>query len=57
MACTADAEGIQKSLEPEQSELVSIQENLVDLVWADRPPRPANKVFPLDVKYSGTSCS
>ncbi|OJT08305.1 hypothetical protein TRAPUB_844 [Trametes pubescens] len=55
LIAASDAEGIQKSLEPEQSELVSIQENLVDLVWADRPPRPANKVFPLDVKYSGQS--
>ncbi|EIW51638.1 Creatinase/aminopeptidase [Trametes versicolor FP-101664 SS1] len=55
LIAASDAEGIQKALEPEQSELVSIQENLVDLVWADRPPRPANKVFPLDVKYSGQS--
>ncbi|KAI0371389.1 Creatinase/aminopeptidase [Pilatotrama ljubarskyi] len=51
----SDADGIQKALEPKQSELVSLPQNLVDLVWPDRPPRPANKVFPLDVKYSGES--
>ena len=28
---------------------------MVDLVWPERPPRPTNKVFPLDVKYSGKS--
>ncbi|TFY78231.1 hypothetical protein EWM64_g5781 [Hericium alpestre] len=32
------------------------EENLVDKVWgADRPARPTNVVFPLDVKYSGQS--
>ncbi|KAI0360351.1 Creatinase/aminopeptidase [Trametes cingulata] len=51
----SDADGIQKALEPKQSELVSLSQNLVDLVWPDRPPRPANKVFPLDVKYAGES--
>ena len=49
----ADAENIQKALEPKKSELVSLPQNLVDLVWPDRPPRPANEVFPLDVKYAG----
>ena len=51
--CTADADVIQRALEPKQSELVSLSQNLVDLVWTDRPARPTNKVFPLDVKYSG----
>ncbi|TFK83165.1 Creatinase/aminopeptidase [Polyporus arcularius HHB13444] len=50
----SDADTIVKALEPKQSELVSLSKNLVDLVWgSDRPPRPASKVFPLDVKYSG----
>ena len=49
----ADADGIQKALEPKGSELVSLPHNLVDLVWPNRPSRPANKVFPLDVEYSG----
>ncbi|KAI0634735.1 Creatinase/aminopeptidase [Trametes polyzona] len=55
LIAASDADGIQKSLEPKQSELVSLQENLVDLVWPDRPPRPANKVFVLDTKYAGAS--
>lgn len=33
---------------------MSLTDNLVDQVWEDRPSRPANEVFPLDIKYSGT---
>ncbi|KAH9887305.1 Creatinase/aminopeptidase [Cubamyces lactineus] len=55
LIAASDADSIQKALEPKESELVSLPHNLVDLVWPDRPPRPANKVFPLDVKYSGQS--
>ncbi|KAI9061629.1 Creatinase/aminopeptidase [Trametes sanguinea] len=49
----SDAESIQKALEPKGSTLVSLSQNLVDAIWHDRPSRPANKVFPLDVKFSG----
>ena len=52
----ADAEALKKSLEPRKSELVSLEKNLVDIVWAEeRPARPSNKVFPLDAKYAGES--
>ena len=50
----ADAESLQTSLREKDSHLVSLTENLVDQVWEDRPKRPANEVFPLDIKYSGT---
>lgn len=54
----SDAEIIKTALTPIQSELVPVEENLVDLVWADdRPARPQNPVFHLDVKYSGKSHS
>jgi Xaa-Pro aminopeptidase len=33
--------------------LVGVSENLVDKIWTDRPPRPAEKVIVLDEKYSG----
>ncbi|KAH9849039.1 Creatinase/aminopeptidase [Lenzites betulinus] len=55
LIAASDAEGIVKALEPKNSELVSLEHNLVDAVWSDRPPRPANKVFSLDVKFSGQS--
>uniref|UniRef100_A0A5K1K3G7 Peptidase M24 domain-containing protein n=1 Tax=Ganoderma boninense TaxID=34458 RepID=A0A5K1K3G7_9APHY len=55
LIAAADAEVIQKALEPKQSELVSLPKNLVDLVWSDRPSRPANTVSPLEVKFSGKS--
>ena len=51
-----DAENLKKSLEPRNSELVSFEKNLVDIVWAqERPARPKGKIFPLDIKYSGES--
>ncbi|GBE89160.1 Probable Xaa-Pro aminopeptidase [Sparassis crispa] len=50
-----DAENVQKALASTDSRLISLPRNLVDLVWKDRPPRPAKKIFPLDVKYSGES--
>ena len=48
-----DVDPIQSALKERDSQIVSLSKNLVDLVWTDRPPRPANKVFPLDTKYSG----
>lgn len=51
----ADAESLKKSLKDRQSELVSLSNNLVDLVWgSDRPPRSLNPVFPLSMKFTGT---
>ncbi|KIP01838.1 hypothetical protein PHLGIDRAFT_32417 [Phlebiopsis gigantea 11061_1 CR5-6] len=49
----ADADTLQTSLREKESHVVSITDNLVDQVWEDRPSRPANEIFPLDVKYSG----
>ena len=52
MRTTADAQTLKKSLEG--SELVPLSQNPVDVVWgSDRPSRPKNPVFALDVKYSG----
>jgi len=51
----SDADSLQVSLRPKESILVSLEDNLVDAVWPNRPPRPANKVFPLEVKYAGRS--
>jgi len=52
----ADAENLKKSLELRNSEIVSLEKNLVDVVWAqERPARPKSKIFPLDIKYAGES--
>lgn len=51
----ADADTLQTSLQPKDSILVSLNVNLVDRVWPDRPPRPANEVFHLPEKYAGQS--
>ncbi|XP_069973285.1 xaa-Pro aminopeptidase 1 [Penaeus vannamei] len=37
--------------------VVPVPENLVDLVWNDRPARPAKPIVPLEVKYTGMSLS
>ncbi|KAF5318517.1 hypothetical protein D9619_010897 [Psilocybe cf. subviscida] len=52
-----DAESLTKQLSAKSSQLVSLPENPVDAIWDKRPPRPANKVFHLDEKYSGQSHS
>ncbi|KAL1412078.1 hypothetical protein Q8F55_003075 [Vanrija albida] len=36
-------------------ELVPIKENLVDLIWTDRPERPAQPIFQLHDEYAGDS--
>ncbi|KAF9788041.1 Creatinase/aminopeptidase [Thelephora terrestris] len=52
----SDAESVKKSLKGRQSELVSLSENLVDIVWGtDRPARSLNHVFPLPIKFTGQS--
>ncbi|KAI0682934.1 Creatinase/aminopeptidase [Cytidiella melzeri] len=54
LIAATDAESLQTALKPKDSCLVSLSDhNLVDLVWEARPARPANEIFPLDVKYSG----
>lgn len=55
LIAASDAEDLKTSLELKESRLVSLSDNLIDLIWEDRPPRPTNKAFPLDIKYSGES--
>ncbi|KAJ1959075.1 hypothetical protein GGI12_004530 [Dipsacomyces acuminosporus] len=51
----AEANDIRKKMQLKGSgELVPISENLIDIVWgAQRPARPEDKVFVLDIKYAG----
>ncbi|EJD43382.1 Creatinase/aminopeptidase [Auricularia subglabra TFB-10046 SS5] len=51
----ADADSLADTLKPRRSELVPLTNNLVDAVWTDRPARPQNPVFALDIKYTGKS--
>lgn len=52
-----DAESLKKSLKDRQSELVSLSDNLVDIIWgSDRPARNLNPVFPLSVEFAGIIC-
>ncbi|KAF9226237.1 Creatinase/aminopeptidase [Gyrodon lividus] len=52
----ADAQTLKRSLS--ESELVPLLENPIDIVWgSDRPQRPKNKVFALDIKYAGETLS
>ncbi|KAG9311846.1 Creatinase/aminopeptidase [Chiua virens] len=52
----ADAQSLKNSLG--KSELVPLSQNPVDIVWgSERPRRPKNPVFALNVKYSGLNHS
>ncbi|XP_045110270.1 xaa-Pro aminopeptidase 1-like [Portunus trituberculatus] len=35
--------------------IIAVPENLIDLIWTDRPTRPAECVVPLEEKYTGCS--
>jgi len=51
-----DAKSLKKSLAESDSKLISLEKNLVDIIWGkNRPARPKSKVFPLEIKYSGVS--
>lgn len=52
----ADARKLAETLEKNDSSLVGIQQNLVDLVWGkDRPAAPRELVKVHPVKYAGKS--
>ncbi|KAL2412749.1 putative Xaa-Pro aminopeptidase P [Exophiala dermatitidis] len=52
----SDARKLKETLKKKsQATLVGVSENLVDKIWANRPPRPAEKVIVLSEKYAGKS--
>ncbi|XP_025833927.1 xaa-Pro aminopeptidase ApepP isoform X2 [Agrilus planipennis] len=46
---------LQKHLESSGQELVSVENNLIDLIWDNKPKTPNNQIIPLDRKYTGKS--
>ncbi|KAG5896836.1 hypothetical protein JTB14_032076 [Gonioctena quinquepunctata] len=50
-----DFNPLQTKLESSGHKLVPISTNLIELLWTDRPSRPANPVIPLPLNYSGKS--
>ncbi|KAL4078159.1 peptidase M24, structural domain-containing protein [Scleroderma yunnanense] len=58
MIAATEALELKKSLQSRSSELVTLVQNPIDIVWGlERPQRPKNKVFVLDLKYAGESFS
>jgi Xaa-Pro aminopeptidase len=52
----AEARKLSKTLkEKSQATLVSVDQNLVDQIWTDRPRRPTEQVIVLSEKYAGKS--
>ncbi|KAF9515132.1 hypothetical protein BS47DRAFT_1294380 [Hydnum rufescens UP504] len=52
----SEAKSLSGKLGGKGMKLVPIMKNLVDQVWgSSRPPRPASKIYPLDIKYTGQS--
>lgn len=33
--------------------LVPVKDNLIDAIWADRPPRPCKPLMTLDLSFTG----
>ena len=52
---TAMAETMTEGLK-EKNIVISCDEDLVDIIWEDRPSLPKEKAWELDVKYCGRSC-
>lgn len=44
---------IEQQLNSSGHQLISLERNLVDEVWLDRPALGKNKIFPISMKYSG----
>lgn len=42
-----------KALSSAGHSLVAVQDNLIDAIWEDRPPRPSTKLMALGLKYTG----
>uniref|UniRef100_A0A671KUT3 Xaa-Pro aminopeptidase 1 n=1 Tax=Sinocyclocheilus anshuiensis TaxID=1608454 RepID=A0A671KUT3_9TELE len=42
-----------KALSNAGHSLVAVQDNLIDAIWEDRPPRPSTKLIDLGLKYNG----
>ncbi|KAJ2723298.1 hypothetical protein GGI07_002726 [Coemansia sp. Benny D115] len=54
LVSSSEAANLRKLMEPRNIQLVAIDNNLVDQVWADsRPVRPADRIFVHDIKYAG----
>ncbi|KAJ3653741.1 hypothetical protein Zmor_012978 [Zophobas morio] len=44
---------LQTQLEAAGCKLIPVNQNLVDILWNDRPPRPTNPVNPLGLEFTG----
>ena len=42
-------------LKAKKSKLVYPSQNLIDLIWVNRPLRPKNKIFVQPIQYTGES--
>jgi len=49
------AKTLEENLKKKGHSLVAVNENLVDLVWKDKPAPPKNKAFVHPIKYAGKS--
>ncbi|CAL4122456.1 unnamed protein product [Meganyctiphanes norvegica] len=46
-------EELARELQASGHSLIPVPENLVDLIWEERPSRPAQPIVPLEVKFTG----
>jgi Xaa-Pro aminopeptidase len=48
---------MKKELESSGRKLIAVKDNLIDIIWKDRPARPLNPAVLLPLKYSGKPSS
>ncbi len=51
----AEKQSVLKLFKPKEIKLLEMEENLVDLIWTDRPSFPLSKVEVMEEKYAGES--
>ena len=54
-ALQAEVERFQKACAKAGAELVALDENPIDTIWASQPPMPIAPIEALDIRYAGES--
>lgn len=44
---------LSKTLKSSGHTLVSVERNIVDVIWDEKPSRPSHVIQPLEIKYTG----
>ncbi|KAK7063294.1 Xaa-Pro aminopeptidase 1 [Halocaridina rubra] len=48
---------LSRELQSAGHSVIPVDRNLIDILWENRPERPSNPIYPIEVKYTGLSVS